>query len=40
MGDLPSGGIEVPERASSCVGLDFAGPLTFKNGTECVKGYV
>ena len=27
-------------RAFSCVGLDFAGPLTFKNGTECVKGYV
>ena len=40
MGDLPSSRIEVPERAFSCVGLDFAGPLTFKNGTECVKGYV
>ena len=40
MGDLPSSGIEVPERAFSCVGLDFAGPLTFKNGTECVEGYV
>ena len=38
MGDLPSSRIEVPERAFSCVGLDFAGPLTFKNGTECVKG--
>ena len=40
MGDLPSSRIEVPERAFSCVGLDFAGPLTFKDGTECVKGYV
>ena len=40
MGDLPSSRIEVPQRASCCVGLDFAGPLTFKNGTECVKGYV
>ena len=40
MGYLPSSRIEVPERAFSCVGLDFAGPLTFKNGTECVKGYV
>ena len=40
MGDLPSSRIEVPERAFSCVGLDFGGPLTFKNGTECVKGYV
>ena len=40
MGDLPSSRIEVPERAFSCVGLDFAGPLTYKNGTECVKGYV
>ena len=40
MGDLPSSRIEVPERAFSCVGLDFAGPLTFKNGTECVKDYV
>ena len=40
MGDLPSSRREVPERAFSCVGLDFAGPLTFKNGTECVKGYV
>ena len=40
MGDLPLSRIEVPERAFSCVGLDFAGPLTFKNGTECVKGYV
>ena len=40
MGDLPSSRIEVPERAFSCVGLDFAGPLTFKNGTECVKGYI
>ena len=40
MGDLSSSRIEVPERAFSCVGLDFAGPLTFKNGTECVKGYV
>ena len=40
MGDLPSSRIEVPERAFFCVSLDFAGPLTFKNGTECVKGYV
>ena len=40
MGDLPLSRIEAPERAFSCVGLDFAGPLTFKNGTECVKGYV
>ena len=40
MGDLPSSRIEVPERAFSRVGVDFAGPLTFKNGTECVKGYV
>ena len=40
MGDLPSSRIEVPERAFSCVGLEFAGPLTFKNGTECVKGYI
>ena len=39
MGDLPSSRIEVPERAFSCVGLDFAGPLFFKNGTECVKGF-
>ena len=22
------------------MGLDFAGPLTLKNGIECVKGYV
>ena len=28
MGDLPSSRIEAPERAFSCVGLDFAGPLT------------
>ena len=40
MGDLPASRIEVPESAFSCVGLDFAGPLTFKNGTECVEGYV
>ena len=40
MGDLPSSRIEVPKRAFSCVGLDFAGPLTLKNGTECIKGYV
>ena len=40
MGDLPSSRIEVPERAFSCVGLDFAGTLIFKNGTERVKGYV
>ena len=40
MGDLPSSRIKVPERAFSCVGFDFAGPLTFKNGTECVKGNV
>ena len=39
MGDLPSSRIEAPERAFSCVGLDFAGPLTFKSGNECVKGY-
>ena len=38
MGDLPSSRIEVPERAFSWVGLDFAGPLTFKNGTFCFKG--
>ena len=37
MGDLPSSRIEIPESAFSCVGLDFS---TFKNGTECVKGYV
>ena len=35
MGDLPSSRIEVPERAFSCVGRDFAGPLTFNIGTEC-----
>ena len=40
MGDLPSSRIQIPERAFSCVGLDFAGPLTFKNVTECAKGYV
>ena len=40
MGDLPSSRIEAPVCAFSCVGLDFAGPLTFKNGTGCVKGYV
>ena len=40
MGDLPLSRIEVPERPFSCVGLNFAGLLTFKNGTECVKGYV
>ena len=40
MGDLPSSRIEIPESAFSCVGLDFTGPLTFKNGTDCVKGYV
>ena len=40
MGDLPLSRIGVPERAFSCVGLDFAGPLTYKNGTEYVKGYV
>ena len=40
IGDLPSSRFEVPERAFSCMGLDFAGSLTFKNGTECVKGYV
>ena len=40
MGDLPSSRIEAPERAFSCVGLDFAGTLTFKSGNECVKGYV
>ena len=39
LSDLPPSRIEAPERAFSCVGLDFAGPLTFKNGTECVKGY-
>ena len=37
---MTSSRIEVPECAFSCVGLDFAGPLTFKNGTECVKGYI
>ena len=40
MGDLTSSRIEVPERDFSYVCLDFTGPLTFKNGTECVKGYV
>ena len=40
MGDLLLSRIEVPERAFFCLGLDFAGLLTFKNGTECVKGYV
>ena len=40
MSDLRSNRIEVPKRAFSYVGLDFAGPLTFKNGTDCVKGYV
>ena len=40
MGDLPSSRIEALERAFYCVGLDFAGPLTFKSGNECVKGYV
>ena len=39
-GDLPSSRIEAPERAFSCVGLYFAGPLTFKNGTEGVKCYI
>ena len=38
--DLPSSRIEAPEHAFTCVGLGFAGPLTFKNGAECVKGYV
>ena len=40
LGDLPSSRIDAPDRAFSCVGLDSAGPLTFKNGTECVNGYV
>ena len=40
MGDLPSSRIESPDRAFSCVGLDFAGPLTFKSGNDSVKGYV
>ena len=40
MGDLPSSRFEAPERAFSCVGLDFAGPLTFKSGSDSVKGYV
>ena len=40
MGDLPSSRIEAPERAFSCVGLDFAGSLTFKSGNDSVKGYV
>ena len=40
MGDLPSCRIAAPERAFSGVGLDFAGPLTFKSGNECVKCYV
>ena len=31
LGDLLSSRIEVPERALSSVGLDLAGPLTFKN---------
>ena len=40
MGDFPSSRIEAPERAFACVGIDFAGPLTFKSGNERVKGYV
>ena len=40
MGALPSSRIEAPERAFSCVGLGFAGPLTFKSGNDSVKGYV
>ena len=40
MGELPSSRNEAPESAFCCVCLDFAGPLTFKNGTECVKGYL
>ena len=40
MSDLPSSRNEAPEHAFTCVGLDFAGPLTFKNGAECVKGFV
>ena len=40
MGDLPSSRIEAPERAFSCVGLDFAGPLTFKSRNDSFKGYV
>ena len=40
MADLHSSRIEVPEKAFSCLGLDFAGLLTFKNGIEWVKGYV
>ena len=40
MGDLPSSRIAAPERALSCVGLDFEGSLTFKSGNGCVKGFV
>ena len=40
MDHFPSSRIESPERAFSCVGIDLAGPLTFKSGNECVKGYV
>ena len=40
MGDLPSSRIEAPDCAFSCVGLDFAGPLTFKSGNDSYKGYV
>ena len=39
-GGLPSSCIEACERVFPCVGLDFAGPLTFKIGSGCVKGYV
>ena len=40
MGDWPSSHIEAPERSFTCVGLDFARLLTFKNGNECIKRYV
>ena len=40
MGDMPSSRIVFPDSAFFCVGLDFTGPLTCKNGNECVKGYV
>ena len=36
-GDLPTSCIEAPESAIACVGLDFAGPITFENGTEWVS---
>ena len=41
MGDLRSSSIQALERAFTIVGLNFeVEHLTFKSGTECVKGYV